>query len=92
MDAAAFEAELREDGFTEIETKSLSPRPPSTPHSHPFDVRALVLGGEITLTSDGADRVYRAGDVFSMAAGCVHSEIYGASGLTYVIGRRRSGS
>jgi quercetin dioxygenase-like cupin family protein len=92
MDATTFEAALRQDGFTEVERKTVEPRLPSKPHSHPFDVRALVLDGEITLSSEGADRVYRAGDIFTMAAGCVHSETYGPNGLTYVIGRRHSGT
>ncbi|HJQ56763.1 MAG TPA: cupin domain-containing protein [Vineibacter sp.] len=87
MDAAAFEAALRRDGFTEIETKTVEAKPPSQPHAHPYDVRALVLDGEITLTSEGAARVYRAGDSFNMAAGCVHAENYGPN-LTYIFGRR----
>lgn len=89
MNAAAFEAALRADGFAEVETKTVKALPPSKLHTHPFDVRALVLDGEITITSEGADRVYRAGGVFTMAAGCEHAESYGANGLSYVVGRRR---
>lgn len=90
MDIPAFEAALKRDGFTEIETKTVKALPPSKPHTHPFDVRALVLGGEITITSEGADRVYRAGDTVTMAAGCEHAETYGAAELRYIIGRRKA--
>jgi quercetin dioxygenase-like cupin family protein len=88
MDTAAFEAALKRDGFTEIETKTMPPRPPTQPHTHPFDVRALVLGGEITITCDGGAHTYRTGEVFSMAAGRTHAETYGAGEFSYVIGRR----
>jgi quercetin dioxygenase-like cupin family protein len=88
MDAAAFEAALRRDGFTEIETKTVPAKPPSTPHAHAYDVRALVLEGEITLTSEGTTRRYGAGEVFTMAAGCAHAETYGPAGLTFIVGRR----
>jgi quercetin dioxygenase-like cupin family protein len=89
MDSAAFEAQLRQDGF-EVETKQVPWREPSREHDHPFDVRALVLGGEITLTVAGAPRTYRAGEVFSMPAGCRHAEAYGAEGLHYILGRRQA--
>jgi redox-sensitive bicupin YhaK (pirin superfamily) len=40
------------------------------------------------LTTDGASRTYRAGDVFEMTAGCVHSEQYGPEGSESLVGRR----
>jgi quercetin dioxygenase-like cupin family protein len=90
MDSAAFEAALRKDGF-EVETKQVPWREPSVEHDHPFEVRALVLGGEIMLTKEGTPHTYRAGEVFSMPAGCRHSEAYGAAGLHYILGRRQAG-
>jgi len=88
MDPTQFEASLRLDGFTEVETKSQPPGRAVPEHAHPFDVRALVLEGEITLTVDGQGTAYRAGDVFTMAGGCRHAEEVGAEGVRILAGRR----
>jgi hypothetical protein len=44
MDKSEFDAQLRADGYTEIETKSVAPKPANDTHGHPFAVRGLVLG------------------------------------------------
>ena len=88
MDVKAFEAGLRSDGFDEIFNREYPPGFQATDHTHGFDVRALVLGGEITLKVDGVTRAYRTGDVFVMEAGCVHAEAVGPEGVTYLVGRR----
>jgi uncharacterized protein YjlB len=45
----------------------------------------------LTITANGASQMYRAGDVFEMPAGCVHSERHGAQGFEVVMGRRNGG-
>ena len=87
MDTGAFEASLKTAGY-EVSTSKGPANKVTTPHAHGFDVRALVLSGELTLTTDGVARTYRAGDVFEMAAGCVHSEQYGPEGSESLVGRR----
>ena len=89
MDSASFEASLRSDGYREIETKRLPPDTHNSEHDHPFDVRALVLEGQISLSVHGTARTFREGDVFTLAAGCRHSEDIGADGVSYLVGRRR---
>jgi len=79
---------LRRDGFNDVLARELPAQTCNAEHDHPFDVRALVTAGEITLTVDGQARVYGEGDVFTMAAGCRHEEAVGASGVRYVLGRR----
>jgi quercetin dioxygenase-like cupin family protein len=49
----------------------------------------VVLDGEITLTVSGDARTYRAGDIFTMAAGCAHAESVGPAGVKYLVGRRK---
>jgi quercetin dioxygenase-like cupin family protein len=88
MKSITFESDLQRDGFAEIDTRSLPPGQHNALHSHPFEVKAMVLEGEITLTVDGADRTYRGGDVFTMARGCEHAEQVGASGVSYLVGRK----
>ena len=88
MDRDAFEARLKAEGYPEIRTNELPPNGHNPEHVHPFDVLAMVLEGEITLTVEGASRTYRPGSEFSMKAGCRHSEDVGAAGVKYLVGRR----
>jgi quercetin dioxygenase-like cupin family protein len=88
MTTSAFEDELRALGFADVTTKSVESNQHVGAHSHPFDVRAKVLDGEITLTCDGVSRTYRAGDIFTMDAGQAHTEQCGPDGVTYTVGRR----
>jgi quercetin dioxygenase-like cupin family protein len=58
-------------------------------HSHPFEVRALMLSGELQLTFEGRTQVCKAGDIFTMRAGCEHEERFGPAGATYLAGRKQ---
>ena len=88
MDTTGFEARLEREGYPEIRTNALQPNCHNAEHSHPFDVLALVLEGDITLTIEGRARTYRAGDEFTMKAGCAHVEDVGPQGVKYLVGRR----
>jgi len=92
MDRASFEARLKAEGFPEIRVNELQAGRHNAEHSHPFDVLALVLEGDITLTVQGEMRTYRAGEEFSMKAGCAHVEDIGAQGVKYLVGRRPVGA
>jgi quercetin dioxygenase-like cupin family protein len=89
MDTTQFETELERDGFLEIEMKTVGPNVSIEEHTHPYDVRALVLEGDVTLRFDGKEQTCRAGDSLTMAAGCAHTETYGSRGVTYLVGRRK---
>lgn len=88
MERSEFEAELKAQGFPEIAIGEQEPNCSRAEHAHHFDVSALVLEGEITLGVGGERRTYRAGDRFTMAAGCMHTEDVGPAGVRYVVGRR----
>ena len=90
MNAAEFEAALCSDGFGEIGTRDLPGGTCKAEHEHPFDVRALVLSGEITLTVEGIERAYREGSVFVMPAGRAHQESVGPAGVRYIFDRRHA--
>ena len=62
MQQAEFEAELKSKGFTEIESKSLDPRPANTGHAHDYDIRGLVLSGIFIVNQGDKPVTYRAGD------------------------------
>ena len=53
MNEIDFEAKLRADGYTEIETQDLQPRPAKRQHGHPFSIRGLFLAGTFAKTSPG---------------------------------------
>ena len=72
-----FEAALRRDGFDDVQRKLVPPGTIVAAHAHPFDVRALVLNGEITLTVEGEEYAYREGDIFVLPAGHRHAESVG---------------
>jgi uncharacterized cupin superfamily protein len=86
-----FETALRRDGFDDVQRRRVAPGTRVPEHAHPFDVRALVLDGEITLTVDGEDQVYREGDIFVLPAGHRHGESVGAAGVQYLFGCRHAG-
>lgn len=88
MDTGEFEASRRAEGFDAFETKRLPNTYATKPHAHPFDVAALVLDGEITLTCAGAARTYRCGEIFTMAKGAEHFETVGLQGVEYIAGKR----
>lgn len=87
MNRETFEAELKRDGY-EIATNTTVGPKTNPEHSHPFDVRVMVVQGALTLTSAGATRTYRAGETFAMAKGCLHSESYGPEGAVTLFGRK----
>lgn len=86
MDAQDFHAALLRDGFS-AETRLIEPGTTTPEHSHPFDVRGLVLEGDITLTTAEGSRTYRPGEVFTMAAGHPHAERIGPQGVRNLVGR-----
>lgn len=89
MDTSEFEKSRRAEGFGEFELKALPNTYATNPHTHPFDVAALVTKGEITLTCGGEPRTYRAGEIFTMAQGMQHFERVGADGVEYFAAKRR---
>ena len=88
MENARFEQQLRAAGYAEIRTNQLPPNCHNAEHAHPWDVHALVLDGDITLTVGGEKTKYSAGEEFIMATGCKHVEDVGPKGVKYLVGRR----
>ena len=90
MERVAFESELRQQGYAEVVDRRMEPNVLNPEHAHEFDARLLVLEGAMTIAAEGSERTYRAGDTFTMAAGCRHSERSGPEGAHYLAGRRCS--
>ena len=90
MDKTEFDTSLRSDGYRVVNS-SVKPNLVASNHCHDFDAKALVLGGEITITRDNAPVTFRAGQCFEVPAGCMHAEHVGPEGVALLSGRRRNG-
>ncbi|NKE47389.1 cupin domain-containing protein [Roseomonas frigidaquae] len=89
MDRTAFEAALPRAGFTESVGQDLPAGDTTPEHSHNFDARLLILSGSLILESGGTRRSYGPGEVFEVPRDTPHAEIAGATGVSYIAGRRR---
>jgi hypothetical protein len=69
MNETDFEAQLKADGYTEIETQNLDPRPGKGRHRHLFAIRGLVLSGAFIVTQDREPVTYGPGQIFGVAEG-----------------------
>lgn len=90
MNESDFEAQLKADGFTEIETQSLEPRPGKGRHRHHFSIRGLVLSGTFMVTTDSEPVTHGVGQVFAVAEGQLHDESIGLEGARILVGRKYS--
>jgi hypothetical protein len=76
-------------GYDDVVERVWAPGTWVDTHTHPFDVNALMVDGEMTLAVEGrAPRLLRAGDTFQLAADVPHAEQYGPQGATYWVARR----
>ena len=87
MDQQSFESTLKSEGY-EVATNTTPGTKVNPEHSHPFDVKGLVLQGTFTLTREGKTDVYKPGETFTMERGCLHYESYGPEGAVVLVGRK----
>jgi len=90
MDQSEFEAQLKADGYQEIEMQELAPRPGKGRHRHHFAIRGLVLSGTFFVTQTGAPVAYGPGQIFAVADGELHDESVGSHGAQVLVGRKFS--
>lgn len=83
----AFESDLRREGF-EVIHGGQKPNFSEEMHAHgDFDVRIMVLSGEITVNRDGGSTTFRAGDHCEIPGDCQHCTQVGPEGVAYIIGK-----
>ncbi len=82
-----FTVGLQKDGYepTIVEYSALWE---ATDHVHEFDARLLITEGDFSVTIEGIAMNFTTGDVLSLPANTVHSEIVGTQGVRYISGRR----
>ena len=88
MNTQDFEAQLKADNFDEITLVEKPVGYAMGEHQHPFEARALITKGDITLTVNGVATTYAAGDIFRLPAQTPHLEDAAAHGVTYLAGRK----
>ena len=88
MTPEQFTAELRRAGFEQFVEVEWPANGSLDEHSHPFESRALILSGEITLSVAGRETRYGSGEIFHLPHGTMHKERYGPSGVRYLVGRK----
>jgi len=74
-------------GYHECLVREWAPSLVIDTHTHPFDVTALMVRGEFTLTVGTVQTTYKAGQAFSLARNIPHAEHYGAEGATVWVAR-----
>ena len=89
MNSEQFIQSLRQDGFPEPVEVQQVPNGQLGTHEHPFEVRALVVEGCITIVVDGISKDYNSGDVFQLDLMQPHTESYGPQGVKYLASRKQ---
>jgi quercetin dioxygenase-like cupin family protein len=89
MDRREFEALLAAERFEQGMTVERDPGGSMDLHSHPFEAKALVIEGELSIRTAQGERLYRAGEVFHLLAAVPHSETFGPGGVKYLVGRKQ---
>ena len=88
MDVDALERQLHEEGFVHTYIWQDGANASYSDHTHTGETAHIILDGEMTLTSGGESRTYRAGERCDVPAGAVHSARMGPNGCRYLIGER----
>ncbi len=88
MTPEEFEQQMRQQGYeiARVERAAGS----MDLHTHPFEARALILTGEITIVAEGKTQHRRAGELFQLDAHVPHTETYGPAGVSYIAARKNA--
>lgn len=57
-------------------------------HVHPFEALALILSGDITISTEQGDTTYHPGETFHLQPNELHREAFGSRGVRYLAGRK----
>ncbi len=89
MNSEQFLQLLRRDGFPEPVEVQQVPNGQIGVHEHPFEVKALVVEGDITIVIDGLSKLYKSGEIFHLEFKQPHAESYGPEGVKYLASRKQ---
>ncbi len=87
-DVKEWEAELAREGWGDFFVWHDGPNAFYPTHTHANPTAHIILEGEMTLTSQGETRTYRAGERVDVPADTVHSARMGPEGCRYLVGQK----
>ncbi|MGK3144361.1 cupin domain-containing protein [Pantoea sp. C2G6] len=79
---------LAEQGFAEPVLVERAPATQLDNHLHPFEALALIISGDMTISTEQGDTTYHPGETFHLQANELHREVFGAQGVRYLAGRK----
>jgi len=88
MNEKELESLLEDEGFSGVFVHTDAPDAYYPEHTHGGVTAHIVLEGEITVSSEGVTKTYRAGERFDVPRGAVHSARIGLAGCRYMIGEK----
>jgi hypothetical protein len=88
MNKAQFISMLHQDGYPEPLEVQRDPLGQLGDHTHPFEVKALVIEGSIELVVNGIRKQYLSGGTFHLGFEGLHAESYGPQGVYYLASRK----
>ena len=88
MNESGWEKQLRGEGFLHVFVWTDSPDAFYPDHTHPGPTAHAILQGEMSVTTQGQTRTYRAGERFDVPADTVHSARMGREGCRYMVGEK----
>ncbi|WP_310567042.1 AraC family ligand binding domain-containing protein [Hydrogenophaga sp.] len=86
-DFDTFKSAALAEGFDEVLERVWAPDTVLDTHTHPFAAKALVVQGEMWLTTGDTTQHLVPGDLFELEHSEPHSERYGAEGAIYWVAR-----
>jgi quercetin dioxygenase-like cupin family protein len=88
MDETAYREKVAAEGYDAPEVIVREANTDNQPHTHDFGASALILEGEITVTTADGPTTCRTGDSFALDARVEHRETIGPDGLRMLIARK----
>ena len=85
---AQFESRVRAQGFNEVLERKWEPGQVMATHVHSFDALAVVIQGELWLTTGACTSHIVSGGGFEIERNTPHAERYGPEGATFWVARR----
>jgi len=79
---------LAEQGFDEPLLVERAASAQHDNHVHPFEALALILSGDITISTEQGDTTYHPGETFHLQPNELHREAFGLQGVSYLAGRK----
>lgn len=87
---ADFQQQQLAAGFDEVLERQWAPDTVLPSHTHPFGVQAVLVQGEMWLSTASGEQHLTPGSQFALQRDEPHAERYGPQGATYWVARKNS--